>query len=178
MAVVAAGNETIVRYSLWLIAVYYLLVFGCAVIAALSLLVALGEAVGAGSWKDKCLGVLGWLVGAASFALMAIQVYTMGRAYRQTWVAIGPAGVRMRLPRADGDLLAIGKEQHVSWDEISDITYQGDWRRRVCQFRGGDYLYTLTPNNCPSPQKVAKLLAERKGVPLMTNQVTSQKASL
>jgi hypothetical protein len=170
MAVVTAGNETIVRYSRGLIAVYYVLVAASSVISLLSLVVAAGMAVDKSSWKDKAWGIGGCIFGSLSFASGAFQVYTMGRAYAQTWVAIGPEGARMQLPRSDGDVLAIGRERQFKWEEIGDIAYESNLRKRACTFRAGDYVFTLNQNNCPSPRTVAMLLAEKKGVALMPPQ--------
>jgi hypothetical protein len=158
MAVVTSGNETIVRYGRGLIGAYYGLMAAAGVICVLSLLAGLGAAVTNGSWKDKGWTVFSWIFGALAFALMAAQLYTMGRAYARTYVAIGPDGIRLKLARSG--------EWQFKWDEISDIEYEGNLKKRVCKFQAGEYLYTLDQNNCPSPGIVAKLLVERKGVAL------------
>jgi hypothetical protein len=166
MAVVSSGGETIVRYSRGLVGTYYALVGASGIIAVLCLVVALSTAVENGAWSHRLWPVVSWMAGALSFAAMAIQVYSMARAYARTYVAIGPAGVRMLLPGSEGDPLAIGKERHFQWSEISDITYEQNLRKRVCRFIAGEFIYTLTQSNCPSPEKVAQLMAEMKGVPL------------
>jgi hypothetical protein len=166
MAVVKSGGETIVRYSRGLIGVYYALVAATGIISVLCLMAALGMAVETGPWTHKLWSVVSWIGGAVSFALMTIQLYTMGRTYARTYVAIGPEGVRIHLPKSDGILLAIGNELRFKWSEIANITYEHNLRKRVCRFTAGDYIYTLTQSNCPSPDTVAQLLAEKKGVPL------------
>jgi hypothetical protein len=163
MAVVTTGNETIVRYSAWLIGLYYVLAGASVIIAVLSVLVAVGVGVGDGGWRSKAGALVSWGLGAPSFAFMGIQMYTMGRAYASTWVAIGSDGVRLKLPRGDGDLLAIGAERRFRWDEIAGITIEKTKRMKVCRFSAGEYSYTLTRNNCPSFELVANLLVERKG---------------
>jgi hypothetical protein len=87
MAVATAGNETIVRYSIWLIGLYYVLAGASVIIAILSVMVAVGTVVGDGAWDSKVVALVSWGLGALSFALMGIQMYTMVRAYANTWVA-------------------------------------------------------------------------------------------
>lgn len=164
MAVVRSGNETIIRYSRGLIAVYYVIVVSAGILSVLSLLAAIGEAVDNQPWKDKFLGVVSWFGGTLALAAMSAQLYSMARALARTFVAMGPEGVRLCLPKSDGDLWKPGTERHVKWEEISDISYEGNTRRRVCRFQAGKYIYTLTANKCPSPKTVAKMLAEKKGV--------------
>ena len=172
MAVVESGGETIVRYSRGLIGMYYALVAASGIISALCLLAALGTAIEAG--RGTQLWTVGsWIAGAVSFALMAIQLYTMGRAYARTYVAVGPEGVRIHLPTSGGAPLAIGNELRFQWSEIDGITYEHKLRKRVCRFTASDYIYTLTQNNCPSPGTVAELLAEKKGVPLTAPKVSA-----
>lgn len=161
MAVVTSGSETIVRYSLGLIGIYYVLVGGSWIICACSLMVALGTALESGSWIAKTFAVVSWVGGALMFGLMAIQLYSTARQYRHTYVAIGPEGLRIKLPHSN-----VHEERRYQWTEIAGLTYEHNLRKRICRFTGGDFRYTLTQNNCPSPGKVAQLIAERKGVPL------------
>jgi hypothetical protein len=58
MVVITSGSETIIRYSRWLIGVYYILVAASAVIGLLSLMVAFGIPVDNGSWKQKTWSVV------------------------------------------------------------------------------------------------------------------------
>lgn len=160
MAVARSGSETIIRYSRGLIAVYYVLVFACSLMALLCLFGALGVAVEGGTWQSKLWSAVSWVFGALMLASLANQTYTLGRTYAQTFVAIGPDGVRLNLPKA------IGAERHLKWEEIGEITFEKNMRRRVVNFVACKYRYTLTQNSCPSPETVAKMLAERKGIVL------------
>jgi hypothetical protein len=166
MAVVRSGTETIVRHSRALIVVYYVLAGASGLITVFSMMVAAGEAVAARPWIDKIYGVASWFLGALAFGAMSVQVYAMGRALSQSFVAVGPDGLRLKLPKSGGDRWAPGVERRFKWEEVGDITYQGDLRRRVCTFHAGDFFYTLTQNNSPSPGTVARLLAEKMGVAL------------
>jgi len=166
MAVVTSGNETIIRYSRGLIAVYYVLVLACGLLALVLGVAAFGQAVGSEKWVDKLWGVVGFAVGSLSFAITAIQMYMMGKSYAGTYVAVGPDELRFRLPRSDGELVHMGEEQKLKWSEIHSLTYEGNWKTRTCRFRAGDYIYTFYQNNCPSPGKVAELIAQHTGAPL------------
>jgi hypothetical protein len=172
MAVVISGDEAIVRYSRGLVGTYYALAGASGIIAVLCLMVALGRAVETGPWANKLWPVVSWMAGALSFAMMAIQVYSMARTYGRTQVAVGPSGLRMQLPGADGDLLSIGQERRFQWSEIADITYEHNLRKKICRFTAGEYIFTLTQNNCPFPETVAQLMAEKKGVALKAPKVS------
>jgi len=128
--------------------------------------VAFGMSTDQRSWKDKMWSVGSWAIGGLSFGLATIRLYTMGRACADTWIAIGPDGVRLRLPKSDGELLVAGKEKHLKWNEIRNLSFERNMGKRVCRFTAGEYIYTLNQNNCPSPEIVARLFAERKGVVL------------
>lgn len=178
MAVVISGDETIVRYSRGLVGTHYALVGASGIIAVLFLVNALSTAVETGAWAHKLWPVVSWMAGALSFSMMAIQVYKTARAHARTYVAIGPVGVRMQLPGSQlpglgGDLLEIGKERRFQWSEIAEITCEHKLRKSICRFTAGEYIYTLTQNNCPSPATIARLMAEKKGLPLTAPKVSS-----
>jgi hypothetical protein len=109
MAVVRSGGGSIVSYSRGLVGVYYALVATSGVIAVLCLLATPGM-VETGTWTHKLWTVVSWILGVLSFAMMAIQLYTMTRAYARTYVAIGLEGVRINVPTSGGTLLVIDSE--------------------------------------------------------------------
>lgn len=84
MAVVRSGGRGIVSYSRGVVGVYYALVATSGVIAVLCLLATPGIAVETGTWTHKLWTVVSWILGVLSFAMMAIQLYTMARAYART----------------------------------------------------------------------------------------------
>lgn len=156
--VVRSGNENIVRYNrgwtLTLQVVGWLLILGA--------VVALGGAL---------LGQVGWEM-PLYFGGMGVPtaglLFVTARPFSRSFVAIGPEGVRLGLLKCTaGSGYATWtplQEQRFKWEEVWDITYDGD--KGVCRFRAGSHIYELTDNNSPSPRTVAKLMAERKGVQL------------
>jgi hypothetical protein len=101
-------------------------------------------------------------------------MYNMGKAYGQTFVAFGPDSLRFQEPRSAGELLEMGREPRIHWDQIRDLNYEHNFKRRVCWFTAGDSVYTLNQNNCPAVRKVARMIAERKGiVPTATRAATA-----
>ena len=97
---------------------------------------------------------------------LAWLMFRTARPFSQTFVALGPEGVRLGLLNFNGGKWTPLPEQRFQWAEIgSDITY--DSYKGVCRFRARNLLYELNDNISPSPRTVAKLMAERRGVQLL-----------
>lgn len=169
-----SGNESIVRYNRGFILTLHVVGWLLILLAV----VFLGAPLwGAGTWVAQLyLGV--------PSVFTAWMLFSMARRFSRIFVAIGPEGVRLALlnftpgQRVAGVVTRYGRwtplqEQRFKWEEIGDITYDSD--KGVCRFRARNNIYELTDNDAPSPRTVAKLMAERKGAQLKTQELPSKR---
>jgi hypothetical protein len=138
---------------------HYGLLAGAALVALLFLMEAIAQAADARPWRDKIIGVASSVAGALAFGAMTAPMYATARSLGQRLVAIGPEGLRLKLP---GNLWTQGLERRFEWQEISNISCELDGRKPVCKFQADEHIFTLTRSNSPSPEIVARLLAEGK----------------
>lgn len=151
------GMELVLRRSRFLVGFY----FGAAFVFWI-LLVAFGTADDPEPWRNKIWTFAGWLVGALSWALGGVQMYSMGRAMAKDYVIVDEDGLRLRLPASDGDLVVPGAEFAIKWEDIEDVTSRRNWRENVCVIYTAGRSVTLTKNNCGDPAKVADMIAAHK----------------
>jgi hypothetical protein len=168
--VVRSGNESIVRYNRGFILTLHVVGWLLILLAVVSLGAVPFQAT---TWvASLCVGV--------PSAFTARILFSMARRFSRSFVAIGPEGVRLELLKfTEGKRVAgfvtryarwtVLQGQSFKWEEIGDITYDSD--KGVCRFRARNTMYELTDNDAPSPRTVAKLMAERKGVKLPTQEL-------
>lgn len=99
------------------------------------------------------------LAGCAGFG-----IWIIARRYSQTYVKIGPEGVRLCVLKQRGLMWTLLPERSFAWDDVFEIAcnkYQ-----RFAKFNAGGESFTLNDFDSPSPPEVAELMAKRKGEPL------------
>jgi hypothetical protein len=174
--VLISGDENIVRFDRARIRGYYIfgsvMLFLALVAVALAVDQAVDDSRIAHTDRTNITVLLLVLVQYSAICIvplmyLGLKAYQAGRAFSQGFVAIGPEEVRLRLVIKRWLDCVVVPEQRFKWEVIEDLTCKG----KVCRFRAGSRVYTLSEECSPSPPTVAQLMATTMRVQLPSHEL-------